>query len=58
MKCLVYFGMNSLKEDTFAHLSGRDELHGGTRVITAVTLKNVCNETAVHFLFESPTLAL
>ena len=41
MKCLLYFGITSMKEDTSAHLSGRGELHGGARVITLVTLKNV-----------------
>ena len=29
MKCLRYFGITSMKEDTSAHLSGRGELHGG-----------------------------
>ena len=41
MKCLLYFGITSMKEDTSAHLSGRGELHGGARVITLVTFKNV-----------------
>ena len=41
MKCLVYFGITSMNEDTSADLSGRGELHGGPRVITLVTLKNV-----------------
>ena len=41
MKCLFYFGITSLKEDTFGHLSGRGKLHGGARVVTLVTLKNV-----------------
>ena len=41
MKCPLYFGITSVKEDTSAHLSGRAELHGGARVITLVTLKNV-----------------
>ena len=39
MKCLLYFGLNSKKEDTSAHLSGRGELHGGARVITLVTFR-------------------
>ena len=39
MKCLLYFGITSMKEDTSAQLSGRGELHGGTRVITLVTLR-------------------
>ena len=29
MKCLFYFGIASMKEDTSAQLSGRGELHGG-----------------------------
>ena len=39
MKCLFYFGIFSMKEDTSAQLSGRGELHGGARVITLVTLR-------------------
>ena len=39
MKCLFYFGISSIKEDTSAQLSGRGELHGGARVITLVTLR-------------------
>ena len=39
MKCLFYFGISSMKEDTSAHLSGIGELHGGARVITLVTLR-------------------
>ena len=39
MKCLLYFGITSMKEDTSAQLSGRGELHGGARVITLVTLR-------------------
>ena len=39
MKCLRYFGITSMKEDTSAQLSGRGELHGGARVITLVTLR-------------------
>ena len=38
MKCLFYFGITSMKEDTSAQLSGTVELHGGARVITLVTL--------------------
>ena len=41
MKCLVYFGITSMKEDTSAHLSGRGELNGGARGITLVTLTYV-----------------
>ena len=41
MECLFHFGFTSMKEDTSAHLSDRGELHGGSRVITLVTLKNV-----------------
>ena len=40
MKCLIYFGMSSMKEGTSAQLSGRGELHGGARVTTLVTLRN------------------
>ena len=29
IKCLLYFGISSMKEDTSAHLSGRGDLHGG-----------------------------
>ena len=29
MKCLIYFGVSSMKEGTSAQLSGRGELHGG-----------------------------
>ena len=39
MKCLLYFGITSMKEDTSAQLSGRGELHGGARVITLFTLR-------------------
>ena len=39
MKCLIYFGMSSMKEGTSAQLSGRGELHGGARVKTLVTLR-------------------
>ena len=39
MKCLIYFGMSSMKEGTSAQLSGRGELHGVTRVTTLVTLR-------------------
>ena len=39
MKCLIYFGMSSVKEGTTAQLSGRGELHGGARVTTLVTLR-------------------
>ena len=38
MKCLLYFGITSMNEDTSAMLSGRGELHGGARVVTLVTL--------------------
>ena len=41
MKCLVYFGITSMKEDNSAHLSGGGELHGGAWVITLNTLKSV-----------------
>ena len=39
MKCLLYFGITSMKEDTSAQLSGRGERHAGARVITLVTLR-------------------
>ena len=39
MKCLLYFGITSIKEDTSAQLSGRGEPHGGPRDITLVTLR-------------------
>ena len=39
MKCLVSFGISSMKEDTSAQLSGRGELHGGARVTTLITLR-------------------
>ena len=32
MKCLLYFGITSMKEDTSAQLSGRGELHEGLRL--------------------------
>ena len=40
MKCLLLFGITSMKEDTSAQLSGRGELHRGARIITLVTLRN------------------
>ena len=40
MKCLFFFAITSMKEDTSAHLSGRGEVHGGTRLVTVVTLKS------------------
>ena len=39
MKCLLFFGISSMKEGTSAQLSGSGELHGGARVTTLVTLK-------------------
>ena len=39
MKCLISFGMSSMKEGTSAQLSGRGELNGGARVTTLVTLR-------------------
>ena len=39
MKCLLYFGITSMKEDTSVQLSGRGELHGRLRVRTLVTLR-------------------
>ena len=39
MKCLLYFGITSMKEDTSTQLSGRGPLHGGAWVITLVTLR-------------------
>ena len=44
MKCLFYFCISSMKEDTSAQLSGRGELHGGARVVTLVTLRK-CTES-------------
>ena len=41
MKCLFYFCITTMTEDTSAHLSGRRELHGGAGVITLVALRNV-----------------
>ena len=38
MKCLFYFGISSMKEDTSAQLRGTGELHGGLG-ITLVTLR-------------------
>ena len=38
MKCVLYFGITSMKDDTSAHLSGRGELHGGARVFTLFAL--------------------
>ena len=29
MKCLLYFGITAMKEDTSAQLTGRGELHEG-----------------------------
>ena len=39
MKCLLFFGITLMNEDTSAQLSGRGALHGGARVITLVTLR-------------------
>ena len=39
MKCLFFFGISSMKEDTSAQLSAKGELHGGARVVTLVTLR-------------------
>ena len=39
MKCLLFFGITSMKEDTSDQLSGRGKLHGGARVITLVSLR-------------------
>ena len=39
MKCLLYFGITSMRDDTSAPLSGRSELHGGARVLTLVAEK-------------------
>ena len=43
MKCLLYAGITSMKEDTSAHLSGRGEPHEAARVITLATLKQADN---------------
>ena len=39
MKCLLFFGVTPMKEDTSAQLSGRGELHGAARLKTVVTLR-------------------
>ena len=39
MKCLLYFDVTSMKEDSSVQVSGRGEFHGGARVITLVTLR-------------------
>ena len=39
MKCLLYFGITSMRDDTSAPLIGRGELHGGARFITLVAEK-------------------
>ena len=39
MECLLYFGITSMRDDTSAPLSGRGELHGGTKVLTLVAEK-------------------
>ena len=39
MKCLLYFGITSMRDDTSAPLSSRGELHGEARVITLVAEK-------------------
>ena len=39
MRCLLYFGITSMRDDTFAPLSGRGEPHGGPRVLTLVAEK-------------------
>ena len=39
MKCLLYFGIASTRDDTSAPLSGRGELHAGARVLTLVAEK-------------------
>ena len=39
MKCLLYFGITSMRDDTSAPLNGRGELHGGARVLTLVAEK-------------------
>ena len=42
MKCLIYFGISSMKEGTSAQLTGRGELYGGARLTPLVTLRK-CN---------------
>ena len=39
MKCLPFFDITSMYEDTSAQLSGRGELHAKTSVIALVTLR-------------------
>ena len=39
MKCLLCFGITSMRDDTSAPLSGRVELHGGAKVLTLVAEK-------------------
>ena len=39
MKCLLHFGITSMKDDTSAQWSGGGELHWGARVITLITLR-------------------
>ena len=41
MRCLVFFRITSMKEDTSGQLSGRGELHRGARVITPSYIEEV-----------------
>ena len=41
MKCLLHFGITSVKEDGSAHLSDRGDVHRSARVIALVTLKSI-----------------
>ena len=41
MKCLFFFGITSMKEDTSAQLSGKGELHGEARAIYPSYLEKV-----------------
>ena len=52
MKCLIYFRISSMREDTSAQLSGRGERHGGARVTTLVTLRKcpLCFKRVIKIL--------
>ena len=39
MKCLLLFGITSMKEDTSAQVSGMGERHGGLGFLTLVTMR-------------------
>ena len=48
MKCLLFFGIPSMKEDTSAQLTGRGELHGGLGLYFKLQKSNKNNSVSLN----------